>query len=112
MNPAFPSLEFLRHSIIEPALRFRIFILAFVAAGLVSDNSKAVADDYYDIGDFQCKVTTESDEAQTWFNRGLAMCHAFNHGEGARCFQKALSRLFPESPGRLSATAFWCPMWF
>lgn len=46
--------------------------------------------DYYDIGSFSYPVTTQSNEAQLWFDRGLAMCIAFNHEEGIRCFRKAM----------------------
>ncbi len=49
----------------------------------------AAADDYYDIGNFHCPITTQSQQAQLWFDRGLAMCHAFNHEEAVRCFRKA-----------------------
>ncbi|MGH1362199.1 MAG: tetratricopeptide repeat protein [Calditrichia bacterium] len=45
---------------------------------------------YYDIGNFVQPVTTKSKTAQLWFNRGLAMCYAFNHEEAARCFEKAI----------------------
>lgn len=45
---------------------------------------------YYDLGDFHYKVSTESKKAQVWFDRGLALCHAFNHGEAVRCFERAL----------------------
>ncbi len=48
------------------------------------------ADDYYDIGSIHRPVSTDSEQAQIWFDRGLAMCFAFNHEEGVRCFQKAL----------------------
>ena len=46
--------------------------------------------DYYDLGGFHRKITTDSKESQKWFDRGLAMCFAFNHEEGIRCFQKSL----------------------
>ena len=44
---------------------------------------------YYDLGGFHQKVNTDSPDAQLWFDRGLAMCFAFNHEEAVRCFQKA-----------------------
>jgi len=47
--------------------------------------------EYFDIGDFRSPVSTESPEAQLWFDRGLAMCHAFNHEESIRCFEKAVA---------------------
>ncbi|CAK7562987.1 MAG: hypothetical protein SEPTF4163_000843 [Sporothrix epigloea] len=46
-------------------------------------------DDYYDLGDYACPVSTASADAQLWFNRGLRWAFAFNHDEAARCFQKA-----------------------
>ena len=47
-------------------------------------------DDYYDLGGFGRPVTTTSDDAQTWFDRGLTWCYAFNHEEAVRCFQHAI----------------------
>ncbi|KAL2157084.1 hypothetical protein VTH06DRAFT_7040 [Thermothelomyces fergusii] len=44
---------------------------------------------YYDLGKFHMPVTTSSGEAQTWFNRGLVWCYAFNHEEAVRCFERA-----------------------
>ncbi len=51
-----------------------------------SDQSK---EPYYDIGGFHQGVSTKSKEAQAWFDRGLAMCYAFNHEEAVRCFERA-----------------------
>lgn len=59
------------------------------AAGLSPENQQ-LHDEYYDIGGFHQKVSTGFGPAQTWFDRGLAMCFAFNHEEGVRCFQNAL----------------------
>ncbi len=67
----------------------RILTLLMLTVGLNGVIRTARADDYYDIGNFHCKVTTDTKDAQTWFDRGLAMCHAFNHGEATRCFEKA-----------------------
>ena len=47
-------------------------------------------DDYFDLGAFHMPVTTTSEEAQTWFDRGLAWCYGFNHEEALLCFRKAL----------------------
>lgn len=47
-------------------------------------------DGYYNIGDIHQQVSTKSAEAQKWFDRGIAMCYGFNHGEAARCFNKAI----------------------
>jgi len=46
---------------------------------------------YFDVGDFHYQVSTDSPAAQQWFDRGLAMCIAFNHEEGVRCFERALA---------------------
>ncbi|MCA9229458.1 MAG: hypothetical protein KDA57_02305 [Planctomycetales bacterium] len=51
----------------------------------------AAEDNYYDLGGFHHAASTASDEAQTWFDRGLAMCYGFNHEEAVRCFEKAIA---------------------
>ena len=45
--------------------------------------------DYYDLGGYSRAATTNSPEAQLWFDRGLIWCFGFNHEEAIRCFQKA-----------------------
>ncbi|MEM7733967.1 MAG: tetratricopeptide repeat protein, partial [Pseudomonadota bacterium] len=47
-------------------------------------------DDYYDLGGFTYPVTTNSAEAQTWFDRGLLWTFGFNHDEAISCFERAL----------------------
>lgn len=56
------------------------------------ENSPAVpaSAEYYDLGSFGHKISTTSSDAQTWFNRGLTWCYAFNHIEGAYCFEQAI----------------------
>ena len=46
-------------------------------------------DDYYDLGSYHRKVNTASPAAQTWFDRGLVWCYAYNHEESERCFRRA-----------------------
>lgn len=46
---------------------------------------------YYSLGSFHRPITTSSQDAQTWFNRGLIWCYAFNHEESAKCFERAIS---------------------
>lgn len=46
--------------------------------------------DYYDLGSYSRTVTTDSPEAQIWFDRGLNWTFAFNHEEAITCYQKAL----------------------
>lgn len=64
--------------------------LALIAAGGFCLTATA-QDDYYDIGDIHFVVSTDSPMAQLWFDRGLAMCLGFNHEEGVRCFERAIS---------------------
>ena len=47
-------------------------------------------DNYFDLGRYQRSITSDQAEAQTWFNRGLAWCYAFNQEEAVRCFAKAI----------------------
>ena len=48
-------------------------------------------DDYgYDLGHYKLPVTTHSDTAQGWFNRGLNWTYGFNHTEAIACFKRAL----------------------
>ncbi|KAL5360404.1 hypothetical protein BJX96DRAFT_150292 [Aspergillus floccosus] len=48
-----------------------------------------MSDDYFNLGPFRRRVTTQSPQAQLWFDRGLLWAYAFNHEESARCFVKA-----------------------
>jgi tetratricopeptide (TPR) repeat protein len=41
---------------------------------------------------YEFKITTDSDEAQAWFNQGLVLLYGFNHGEAIRSFQEAAAR--------------------
>lgn len=45
---------------------------------------------YYDLGSFYRSVSTDSNLAQTWFDRGLVWAYGFNHEEAARCFENAI----------------------
>jgi tetratricopeptide (TPR) repeat protein len=44
----------------------------------------------YDLGPYSRQVTTNSADAQSWFNRGLNWCFGFNHEEAVACFEKSL----------------------
>ena len=57
--------------------------------------------DYFDLGDYRRPVTTDSAQAQTWFDRGLVWAYAFNHEEAAACFERAAEA----DPG--CAMAYW-----
>jgi len=45
---------------------------------------------YYDLGEYSLPVTTDSDDAQLWFDRGLNWTYGYNHDEAVACFQKAI----------------------
>lgn len=49
-----------------------------------------MSDEYFDLGVRHRKVTTSSEEAQQWFDRGLTWIYGFNHDEAIICFEKAL----------------------
>jgi len=46
--------------------------------------------DYYDLGTYQRTVSTNSSEAQLWFNRGLMWTYGYHHEEAVQCFERAL----------------------
>jgi len=47
--------------------------------------------DRFNLGAYRRPVTTQSAEAQRWFDRGLNWCYGFNHDEGIKCFERALA---------------------
>jgi tetratricopeptide (TPR) repeat protein len=62
---------------------------------LVKETTKAddgrSGESYFDTGEIHCEVTTAHRDARNWFDRGLAMCHGFNHEEAVHCFEKAIA---------------------
>ena len=44
----------------------------------------------YDLGAHGRAITTNSSDAQTWFDRGLNWIFGYNHEEAMVCFEKAL----------------------
>ncbi|KAJ5584246.1 uncharacterized protein N7459_004046 [Penicillium hispanicum] len=57
--------------------------------------------DYYDLGTYTRRITTQSEAAQIWFDRGLIWCYSFNHGEAYKCFEQAVAH------DRTCAMAYW-----
>ena len=47
--------------------------------------------DYFDLGSHTRAVSTNSPEAQLWFDRGLVWCYGYNHDEAVACFKKAVA---------------------
>jgi len=50
-----------------------------------------------DLGDYHFPITTSSEEAQVYFDQGIALLYGFNHDEAARYFRRA-AELDPEAP--------------
>ncbi len=46
--------------------------------------------DYFNLGEYQRSISTESEQAAVWFNRGLNWCYGFNQEEAVRCFEKVV----------------------
>ena len=46
--------------------------------------------DYFDLGTYSKPVTTTSNDAQMWFDRGVVWTYGYNHEEAILCFEKAL----------------------
>src|SRR5947207_7975857 len=59
------------------------------------------------LGSYSRRVTTDSPEAQRYFNQGLAFLHGFNHGAAIRSFQEA-ARLDPNCAMARCAMALAC----
>jgi tetratricopeptide (TPR) repeat protein len=65
------------------------------AAGQETSNRPANVPLFKGLGDYRRSVTTNSPEAQQYFDQGLAFLHAFNHDEAIRSFAEA-GRLDPD----------------
>src|SRR6266404_8339040 len=67
---------------------FRIIIWSTLTlAGL---NLRAAKEPLYDgLGSYSRKITTDSAEAQRYFDQGFAFLHGFNHRAAIRAFQQA-----------------------
>ena len=57
---------------------------------LASSDLVAAKEPLYDgLGSYSRKITTDSPEAQRYFDQGLAFLHGFNHNAAIRAFQQA-----------------------
>jgi tetratricopeptide (TPR) repeat protein len=48
-------------------------------------------DEYFDLGSHSMPVTTSSNAAQVWFDRGMNWIYGFNHREAVTCFEHAVA---------------------
>ncbi|MDF0601371.1 hypothetical protein P1J78_11565 [Psychromarinibacter sp. C21-152] len=46
---------------------------------------------YYDLGRYSRRITTASEDAQRWFDRGLIWLYGYNHEAAIACFREALA---------------------
>ena len=46
--------------------------------------------DYFDLGKHTRRVTTSTEDAQKWCDRGMIWCFGYNHGESIACYKKAI----------------------
>jgi hypothetical protein len=73
-------------------------VIIWLALTLPGFNLTAAREPLYDgLGSYTRKITTDSREAQRYFNQGLAFLHGFNHRAAIRAFQQA-AELDPECP--------------
>ncbi|MEO8440351.1 MAG: hypothetical protein ABI540_09030 [Spartobacteria bacterium] len=69
-------------------LHWMVITLAIALAGMGNVGAKEEPI-FPGLGHYQRKITTDSPEAQRYFNQGLAFYHGFNHGAAIRSFQAA-----------------------
>ena len=77
----------------KPTTRICWIALAFALAGAGVLHAKEPF--FEGLGVYKHKITTDSSQAQRYFNQGLAFYFGFNHGEAIRSFQEA-ARLDPK----------------
>src|SRR6266566_7765056 len=67
-----------------------VHAIVWLALTLAGFNLRAAKEPLYDgLGSYSRKITTDSPEAQRYFNQGLAFLHGFNHSAAIRAFQQA-----------------------
>jgi hypothetical protein len=82
----------------KPNMKAWIFVLSAAATLMVTVTLQAAGSRtplFDDLGSHSRKITTDSDEAQRYFDQGLRFLFGFNHGMAIRSFQEA-ARLDPE----------------
>jgi tetratricopeptide (TPR) repeat protein len=55
------------------------------------DSPRASTDPYFNLGIFSRKISTNSQEAQVWFNRALVWTYCFNHDEAITCYKQTIA---------------------
>jgi tetratricopeptide (TPR) repeat protein len=70
-----------------------VLVLA-LACPLLAQNDEPIAPLLEGLGEWHFGVTTESEDAQAFFDQGLRLSYGFNHAEAIRAFKEA-ARLDP-----------------
>ncbi|KAJ5162107.1 hypothetical protein N7492_007499 [Penicillium capsulatum] len=52
---------------------------------------RATSEPYFDLGRLSHRITTNSQEAQKWFDRALTWTYCFNHDEAISCYKQTLA---------------------
>src|SRR5574339_680535 len=65
--------------------------LALVVASACSKPAAPTVPLYDNLGTHAHAITTTSPEAQQYFDQGLRLSYAFNHGEAIRAFKQAIA---------------------
>jgi tetratricopeptide (TPR) repeat protein len=77
-------------------LSFAALVLVTACTSAPTPESTAPRAPLYDnLGSYQHTITTDSPDAQKYFNQGLTLSYAFNHAEAIRAFKQAIA-LDPE----------------
>lgn len=77
-------------------MRMRAMIPALAAAGLAllaaCQSTATTSDAHLHVGvdRYHMDASTQSEEAQRWFDQGLQLCYGFHHAEAIRSFRKAI----------------------
>lgn len=71
-----------------------IFVILITAAAIQADEQTGPAVLMQGMGTYHHKISTNSDQAQKFFDQGLTLAYAFNHAEAERSFREA-ARLDP-----------------
>ncbi len=83
-----PGLQ--RNDVAMKATGFNWGLVTLALALAAGDFVRANEEPFFEgLGSYKRKVTTDSAQAQRYFNQGLAFYHGFNHGEAIRSFQAA-----------------------
>jgi tetratricopeptide (TPR) repeat protein len=73
-----------------------LHIVVWLALTVAGFDLHAGKEPFYEgLGSYKRKITTDSAEAQRYFDQGLAFLHGFNHGAAIRAFEQA-AELYPQ----------------